>query len=273
MTHRLTITQLANTKIGGHDLQVWPKGSYPAPKDFMTVSEDSDDFGLLADKDESVPANLIGIVLDLLARDLIVGQHETAFENAEKGAQLVDRLPDFKQQVEALHQATAGSKFVNSAAGWQAAFELAKYEAAYRSGHYDPAPVTVDPITIRHLQIMLQRIKGFFDRYGTPTVTGFTVESSSGAVYGDGDYLSPDYLMDLKIYRTSPLKRLANRIQLELYYVLGKDNGRYKEFQTIKALILFNPREDNTYILGAERITPEMTELALERINAVQVDK
>jgi hypothetical protein len=120
---------------------------------------------------------------------------------------------------------------------------------------------------------MLQRIKGFFDRYGTPTVTGFTVESSSGAVYGDGDYLSPDYLMDLKIYRTSPLKRLANRIQLELYYVLGKDNGRYKEFQTIKALILFNPREDNTYILGAERITPEMTELALERINAVQVDK
>ncbi|WP_267202610.1 hypothetical protein [Limosilactobacillus kribbianus] len=272
MTHRLTITQLANTKIGGHDLQVWPKGSYPAPKDFMTVSEDSDDFGLLADKDESVPASLIGTALDLLARDLIIGQHATAFENAQKGARLVDRLPDFNHQVDTLRQATTGAKFINTGEGWQAAFELAKYEAAYRSGHYDSAPVTVDPITSRHLQIMLQRIKGFFDRYGMPTVTGFTVASTSGAVYGDGDYLSPDYLMDLKVYQSSPLKHVANRIQLELYYVLGKTNERYQEFQTVKALILFNPREDNTYILAAERISPEMIELAMERINAVQLN-
>lgn len=270
MTHRLTITQLANTKIGGHHLQVWPQGSYPTPKDFMLVSEDSDDFGLLATKDESVPANLVGTALDLLTRDIIVGDHDHAFLNAAKGAQNCNQTQNYKNQLAILHETTDAQKFVTTTAGWQAAFILAKFEVAYRSGHYDTSKIKLDPVTIRHLQIMLSRIKAFFERYGQPTVTGYEVQSNSGAVFGDGDYLSPTYLMDLKTYRTSPLRKIANRIQLELYYVLGKANARYPEFKTINALIIFNPREDNTYILSTDRITPEMTELALERINAVR---
>lgn len=139
---------------------------------------------------------------------------------------------------------------------------LSKFEDSYRGGYGAFGDINfakkIDPVSEKHLQIMLNRSKDLFDKIGYPTVIDFAINGADikTNIYGDGDYLSPDYVLDYKCYTKDRLDRSIIS-QLQLYYCLGKRIKKYDEFKTVHQLMIFNPRYGNLHTLNLKGITSQ----------------
>lgn len=139
---------------------------------------------------------------------------------------------------------------------------LSKFEDSYRGGYGAFGNINftkkIDSVSETHLRIMLNRSKDLFDKIGYPTVTNFAINGDDikTSIYGDGDYLSPNYVLDYKCYTRDRLDR-AIISQLQLYYCLGKRIKKYDEFKTVHQLMIFNPRYGNLHTLELKGLSKD----------------
>lgn len=204
-------------------------------------------------KDENVSANLIGTCVDYMARLLFLKSPD-AFDLAKKGAILVDDLAGYEHRIKSIQKSLKMSNGRPSNKALTNAIQLCVYDSAYRSGLY-PTPVgkvIPDNVTCDHIRYMLQNVQNLFKTIGIPTVSEFQVHSKHNTIYGDGDFLNSLYLMDFKTISGHITSNMT--LQLLSYYILGLQENKYKEFQTIKQLVIYNPRKDILYVCDIKDI-------------------
>lgn len=205
-------------------------------------------------KDENVSAGLIGTCIDYMSR-LIFLKDSNAFDIAKKGAVLVDDLSGFNQRLKSIKASLRMSGGKVSDKVLKNALQMCVYDTAYRSGTY-PVPVgkiEPDKKTCDHIRFMLNNVKNFFEKVGIPKLSGFTVNSRYDFIFGDGDFLSDDYVLDFKTISGNLLSKMT--LQILLYYVLGLEEGKYDEFSKVKKLLFFNPRKNIMYTCSISDIS------------------
>lgn len=264
----LTVAQLAFAKKPPKIYrQLWLDDSgrwlMPGMQEFQTINNQSDAFGFLDRQTETLPPHLIGLMVEMMTRVLVLNKDQpfeqmadTCFQNAYRGARLLQLEGLFDEQLTLLKlllakQAANGKFEKDTYLSLVNVFAvLGAFEQAYRGSQFKFPYGLVDWPTAKHLNIMVHRAAEFFNRVGRPTTIDFAVESADGCLYGDGDFLSPNSVIDFKTYSTDPTYEVANRRQMVLYYVLGHfaDPAVYPEFKTVKQLVLFNPRSDRTFV-------------------------
>lgn len=188
---------------------------------------------------------------------------------AKNGALHVNKIEWYKNILSEL-RTSAQINGVNTISErcWNDLNIMAEFENIAEKGHsFKKKPQPLTQKNIEHLNIMLKRCKHFFDKYEYPTQACYTVESRTGSVRGKGDFLSPQYLLDFKTLQSSsgsPIK-WKYRLQVTLYYLMGKEawkshmDGAYSEFETIKNIIIYNPRSDIAYIANISNIDYDMS--------------
>ena len=232
--------------------------SIKVPKSLVTntIKLDTDNEGYIDPNNEQMDPSLMGTMIDYLIRFTIC--HDFA---------MADTLEDY--DIETLFNNVNINHLTNKQI--ESAFEFAKREQLMRSDDinvYEQKLILSNTLK-KHISIMLNRCKHFFERYGYPNITGFhafiskseTPLESLQSLYqkpiaklhtlikGDGDYLLPTALVDLKVskYKT---QSAAWKKQLIVYY-LGLNKNELKQYHmthdNIQYLINFNPRYDTVY--------------------------
>lgn len=111
---------------------------------------------------------------------------------------------------------------------------------------------------------MVARSLTFFEKYGPITKDGFTFEGGYTNVItaGDGDFLTADTLWDFKVSKNGLTS--AQTLQLLIYYIMG-EHSIYEDFDSIKRLGVFNPRQNCVYL-------KEIADVSSEVITKVSTD-
>ena len=106
---------------------------------------------------------------------------------------------------------------------------------------------------------MVNRSIAFLQQCSPITKCGFNMEGGYTTLVssGDGDYLTRDTLIDLKVKRGRICAR--DTLQILMYYLMGL-HSIHKEFQSIKKLSLFNPRSNTEYWVNVNSIPQSVTD-------------
>lgn len=277
---QITISKLAKTS------GIWGKNDLIPKKLFKEIKLGTDGLGIITTERENLDASTMGTTIDLATRYFILKYKDT-FRQAKKGANILNLL-DTKERASYSSELTLDTDYEMPLYG-DALFEganslqykplskvtkgdydiiatMAYLEACYRSSITLQYPIKdLNSVDFKHMKIFMKRCKNFFQHFGNPSVIDYEVGSET--LYGDGDYLSSNYLLDFKLYSRSPIQYSRNRRQILMYYLLGKEQRRYPEFQTVKRLIFFNPRNDMAYVASIEDIPTDLIERARKIMN------
>lgn len=218
----------------------------------------------LSVKDENVYASLIGTCVDYMSR-LIFLKDKNAFFISKKGAEILGDVSGFNQRSKAMKNSLRMAGKVTDKAIINAV-QMCGYDVAYRSnpaGYKSVGTIVPDQATIKRIRVMLDRVKNLFDKISTPTQAGFEVSSEHLSIYGDGDFISDNYLLDFKTVVGSVSSDMV--FQVLVYYILGKLEGKYSEFEKIRWLMIYNPRKDLLYYCDVTEIS-DVIKLLSERI-------
>ena len=197
---------------------------------------------------ENIPPQLIGLTVDYLTRLLLnpsAGAKE-AFKISLMGANRANKLMLAKMLVDQIHDLDDQSI--------AAAINLVKYDSVLRSGFIPEDTILVpDEDTLYNVKEMVTRSLNFFDEYGPMTLDSFTFPGgyTDKITSGDGDFLTADTLWDFKVLKTNI--KPQHTLQLLTYYLMGLHAG-ISEFNSIKSLGIFNPRQNLVYQLQIESI-------------------
>ena len=208
-----------------------PRGGYIKPSQFQKI--------VFNDKltlyEENLNSSIIGMVVDYLTRF-------TETLNVKSALTQIKGLDD---------------------ASIIAACKLCTYDIWYRNPLAAQTAkktneITPDDDTIKNIQIMVERSKLFWKKYGPITVDGFTFENggyTSTVTTGDGDYLTANTIWDFKVSKSEPTNK--HTLQLLMYWIMGQHSNK-EEFKNITNLGIFNPRLNKAYILDVNNISTEI---------------
>lgn len=228
-----------------------PRGGYIKPKAF-TVTElpggGIDDLN----SEESVSPGLVGIAVDYLTRFMSGTPAHEAFHISGYGAGLVGEMKLYEQLVREVTGLDRPSIC--------AAVKLAGFDSAFRAGVMAYRPVEdiyADDATVENIRTMVERSLAFFEQYGPKIMDGLTFEGGyTGYVAtGDGDFLTEDTLWDFKVSK----QKLANKytLQLLMYWRMGL-HSVHPEYQGVKYLGVYNPRQNLVYRLAVDDIPADV---------------
>ena len=226
-----------------------PRGGYLPVKAFTVTTIDD---GQALNPEESIAASLVGTAVDYLSRFMDGSAVEEAFEISLLGARAMRmeaKAFGLLDDVKGLNDLS----IIN-------ACQLAGFDSAFRAGplFYRPVEgIVPDQATIANIRTMVERSLSFFKAFGPVTADGFTMEGAYTATIttGDGDFLTKDTLWDFKVTTSKPNK--DHTLQLLSYYLMGR-HSIHPEFQTIKKLGIFNPRQNTIYHLPLSEISDEV---------------
>lgn len=141
--------------------------------------------------------------------------------------------------------------------------ELANYEVIYRGGISRYKPIDKpNKETISNIEIMKNRAINCFSKVFTPVIlTGFRFEGAytDRISNGDGDYLSPDTLWDLKCIKGDINKN--HTLQVAVYWRMGLRSVSKHFFQGIKQLGIFNAKKNIAYTLQTKSLGDDIIEI------------
>lgn len=230
------------------------------PKDFklthyrLMTDHKSD----LQGDEESLKPTLMGTLIDYLTR-IVIYKDLKAFDFIKntKNKKLIQQLKKDFKDIDYTQLTQENIKLVT---------RLCLFEHSFRGNEYiDPLKenIEINTLTCDHIKIMLNRANNFFNKFGHPVLTQYKCsittslkEKTYVEVYGDGDYLLQDALVDFKVSKNGPTQDYVR--QLLIYYIglVGKDLKKKKvKREKIKYLIIFNPRLDMFYKLDLESIS------------------
>lgn len=228
-----------------------PPGGYLPLRRFECIKEGEGEERLY--KYESLPAYRIGMVVDYMTKVMSGTPKEKVFRIAMKQAKASGY--SFSAQKTLSHIKGLDDTSIRSAA------ELCAYEAkAYgdiKKIRSDKSYVSDE--TVCNIRKMVYRSLGMLKKYGGCIFSGFTFEGgyTKKIAYGEGDFLTPDTLWDFKTYK-SPLNS-QNTLQILIYWRLGM-HSRYKTYQKMRYIGLYNPRTNTSYRIATKDIPKDVIE-------------
>lgn len=245
---RLTVSQFLNRT----DINI--------PKDFKLTHYRlmTDDKSDLQEGEESLKPTLMGTLIDYLTR-IVIYKDLKAFDFIKntKNKKLIQQLKKDFKDIDYTQLTQENIKLVT---------RLCLFEHSFRGNEYiDPLKenIEINTLTCDHIKTMLNRANNFFNKFGQPVLTQYKCsittslkEKTYVEIYGDGDYLLQDALVDFKVSKNGPTQDYVR--QLLIYYIglVGKDLKKKKvKREEIKYLIIFNPRLDMFYKLDLESIS------------------
>lgn len=238
-----------------------PRGGYLNPKT-LTKSVLFED-GVLELPNESVHPSLVGLAVDYLTRYMLGDSAEEAFkisllglgvcesagmkEDAEYGRELFRRLS------RDLNMTTVDS-----------AIKLCAFDVCVRAGMTGYKSITLinaDLYTCSNVALMVKRNLNLFKVYGAPVLNGFVFKGgyTSTVSTGDGDFVTPDTLWELKVSVREPTKEWT--LQTLMYWIMGLNSEHYEIFEKVKYLGIVNPRKNVVYRVAVADIPYETIEV------------
>lgn len=241
-----------------------PRGGYINPKTLVksVLFED----GVSELPNESVHPSLVGLAVDYLTRYMLGDSAEEAFkisllglgvcesagmnEDAEYGRELFRRLS------RDLNMTTVES-----------AIKLCAFDVCVRAGmagYKSIMLINADLYTCSNVAVMVKRNLNLFKVYGNPVLNGFVFKGgyTSTVSTGDGDFVTPDTLWELKVSVREPTKEWT--LQTIMYWIMGLNSEHYEIFEKVKYLGIVNPRKNAVYRIAVADIPMKVIE-AVER--------
>ncbi len=230
-----------------------PRGGYIKPKAFAVTELDGGGIDDL-NPSENVWPGLVGISVDYLTRFMSGTPVHEAFCISGYGAEAVGETKLFGALLKELTGLDDASI--------RAAVKLAGFDSAFRAGVMAYRPVQdiePDTATVENIRTMVERSLRFFEAYGPVVKDGLTFEGGyTGYVAaGDGDFLTSDTLWDFKVSK----QKLANKytLQLLMYWRMGL-HSVHPEYESVKYLGVYNPRQNLVYRLAVDDIPADVIE-------------
>lgn len=241
-----------------------PRGGFINPKT-LTKSVLCED-GVSELPKESVHPSLVGLAVDYLTRYMLGDSAEEAFkisllglevcesagmkEDAEYGRELLGRLS------RDLNMPTVES-----------AIKLCGFDVCMRVGMVGYKSITLinaDLYTCSNVAVMVKRNLNLFKVYGAPVLNGFVFKGGYTPTVssGDGDFVTPDTLWELKVSVREPTKDWT--LQTLMYWIMGLNSEHYEIFEKVKYLGIVNPRKNAVYRIAVADIPMTVIE-AVER--------
>lgn len=232
-----------------------PRGGY-VPKSLFTV-ETYNDFNELKDVNVTL-SSIQGMAVDYLTRFMITKDKVKSFAISIEGAKKIDDAyendNEIRKVLSLLDKITGLDResVIN-------ACKIVCYDSAFRMGlkSYQPAEdVEFSDELFENIPILVNRCLLFIEKVGPIIKDEVTFEGGYTALVssGDGDYLTQNVLIDLKVSKNAFSIKWS--LQLLMYYILGI-HSIYKEFLNIKKLCIFNPIKNKSYICNINDISNE----------------
>lgn len=232
-----------------------PRGGYIRPSQFDRILL-GDGIDKLNPK-ENITPGIIGSTVDYLTRFLTGTTVESAFSISRRGARNVGGLELFNRLLLQIRGLDDNSII--------AAVHLSGFDIAYRAPEYYKPVEYLDPDepTIENIKTMVERSLKFFEQYGPVIVSNLTFEGGYTKYIGsgDGDFLTRDTLWDFKVSKNEPQSK--HTLQLLIYWRMGVHSTHRKQYNSIKYLGIYNPRQNIVYRLEVDQI-PEETITAVD---------
>ncbi len=132
------------------------------------------------------------------------------------------------------------------------------------AGYKSVMLVDADLYTCSNVAIMVKRNLHLFDVYGAPVLTEFAFNGgyTSTVGLGNGDFVTPDTLWELKVSVREPIKEWT--LQTLMYWRMGLHSKHREIFEKVKYLGIVNPRKNAVYRIAVANI-PEKNIEAVER--------
>lgn len=235
-----------------------PYGGYLRISDF--IKEEFDD-QLLLNETENINASIVGSVVDYLSRVELGANLVNAFDASIKGAKILGLDQEANIRLGKINGLSDESI--------TAACQLVGFDVAYRANPLrfkrDYILLTPDKGTIENIRVMVNRTGTFLTNNGPIVKDGFTFEGGYTDIInqGDGDFLTKDSIIDLKVLKNKPNSK--NSLQLLVYYLMGL-HSIHSEFKNIKYLCMFNPRINTLFKYEISDIDNETIKIVKEEI-------
>lgn len=243
----------------------------------------TDEKGMLPRNVEGkIKSSLMGTIIDYLTR-IVICHDLNAFDFLLTDLQEYPEFDDYDLKYLQFYIHKLKDVFINkkidelSYDDVDIIVRLSKYEEFYRSGiksvEFLPS-VNFDALD--HVKIMLHRSENFFNKYGYPRMLAYhshfggqkgitsplsylgkNISDLRTLIYGDGDYLLSDGIIDFKVSGYTNM-RSSWKKQLLTYY-LGLEESDLKQNKMLKNeieyLAIFNPRDDMVYKIDLSDIS------------------
>lgn len=232
-----------------------PQGGY-VPKSFFLEKEYEDYYSVSEVRSDL--ASIQGTVVDYLTRFMLTNDKYDAFDISLQGARKIDDAyenEDETRNIMALLEKVTGLDDDSI----KAACKIVYYDSAFRIGvkaYKKPNDSDFTSNLFLNIKILVKRSLMFFNSIGGITSTKMTFEGgyTDLVTSGDGDYLSKDTLIDLKVSKEDFSSRWS--LQLLMYYLLGF-HSIHPEYKKIKKICIFNPYKNKSYLCKIKDISDE----------------
>lgn len=208
----------------------------------------------------------LGLVFDyllrveiLLSADIAVEESiQEAFYISLLGAKLADQAENAKALVGKLIRLYKNKRRDNKKIV-QTASELVRFDAMLRAGYYDPnyQPIEVTDFDKDAIKLMVDTTRIYLMQNESLTSLGFCFSGvgSENVAGSDGDLLSKESLIDLKVSVKEPTSK--HTLQLLLYYLLGL-HEQPEQYKQLRYLKIINPRLGRVYFYETAKLDTEM---------------
>ena len=210
------------------------------PKSLFAV-EKYEDYWEISEISGSL-ASIQGMAVDYLVRFMMSKNVHEAFDISIKGAIAIDHMNGNNNEYHNILRLLDGVTGLDEES-IKNACKIVCYDTAYRRGpmtFQPPENIEWNQSLYSNIKILVERTLFFLEQKGPVIKDGFTFEGGYTDLVsrGDGDYLTKDMLIDLKVSKHSFSTKWS--LQLLMYFILGI-HSVYTEFQTIDKLCIFNP--------------------------------
>lgn len=236
---------------------------------FTTFRLQTDNYSELNRDDESIRPSLMGTLIDYLTRVLIC-KDLNAFDlikTTNRAKPLIRQLRKEFKDLDNKQLTIENLKLIAKLCVLEQEFR------AKKNTEFKHEKIEFNQKTFDHIQIMLQRTVNFFERFGYPALSEFHVsikliDNMMVEVYGDGDYLLSNAIVDFKVTDKEPKRDYIRQL---LVYYFGLNDAELKSNKIkrdeIKELIIFNPRADKFYKIDLDNVSPNSLNEVNRNIN------
>ena len=239
---------------------IQPRGGYLPPKSWEV--EDMDGNSELAEAVQevgeycSISPQTVGMVVDYLFRsdyglihsDDPVKAMADAFRISIMGANMVGLVDKAYKYFRNIALELIKGQDRNNKVIIENACRLVQFDSVVRAMYIpDDKPVHLDEVDVEYIACLEMMLVNRFSHLEKPIVEMGFIVSGDGAKNissSDGDYLTEDSLIDLKVSKKEPDAK--NTLQLLLYYLMGLHENP-EVFGKLKYLKILNPRLNKVY--------------------------
>lgn len=238
-----------------------PRGGYINPKT-LTKSVLCED-GVSELPNESVHPSLVGLAVDYLTRYMLGDSAEEAFKISLLGLQVCESA-GMKEDAEYGRELFRRLSRDLNMTTVESAIKLCGFDVCVRAGmagYKSIALINADLYTCSNVAVMVKRNLNLFKVYGAPVLNGFVFKGgyTNTVSTGDGDFVTPDTLWELKVSVREPNKDWT--LQTLMYWIMGLNSEHQEIFEKVKYLGIVNPRKNVVYRVAVADIPYETIEV------------